>query len=370
MEGLLDQKQKKTTRDLSDLRARLSLATPSPGAAAAAAAPAAVAPGVMPHYFNSPSPGVVQPQVLVDAGPPIEIPLGGKSSGKLALALVVIAAIPLGVGWACGRIYSARSLFNETIEDAETIHAEVLKMARVNKQVAVTMARARTRIRGRLTYDAELLKKLNSIVRSAPGAVQAKAARRQERLFQTNYALMEGIVIERLFKYYNNTLRLMDALQRFIQHAEGSREQIERHDSTGGRPRKYGVVPARDVGSHYLGRLVEVGNIDCADETALNACRRGDIRGFYTRSGAAGSWSPRAGKPRANGTITEVVIPIVPDESWRQVAISRRGYFAHRSYVDHFGRVAAIAALLSKEEKKLVQDLSKAANRELLYAPL
>jgi hypothetical protein len=63
------------------------------------------------------------------------------------------------------------------------------------------------------------------------------------------------------------------------------------------------------------------------------------------------------------------VIPIIPDEGWRQVASARRGYSAYNDYVTRVRRVAAIAALLSKEEKNLKQDLAKAAGREKLFVP-
>jgi hypothetical protein len=162
----------------------------------------------------------------------------------------------------------------------------------------------------------------------------------------------------------------MSELQSFIQKAENTKELIESYVKEKGEDRKYGVVFAEDAGSYYLGQLVEVGNIVCADEKAGNKCPKKDIKGFYVRVGATGSWSPRAGKPGDKGKITEVIIPIIPDENWRQVAVGKRGYLAYKDYVMRFGRVHAISALLSKEEKKLKQDLSKAANREKLFAPM
>lgn len=315
--------------------------------------------------------GLAQPQLqaIADSGPPVEIPTAQRSHVKLFIALVFVASIPLGLGWACGRIFAARALFNKTIEDARTIRAEVIAMARVNKQVAVTLARARARARGRLVYDKALLEELKTILRRSPDANPEQARKRQERLFQTNYAMMEGIVIERLFKYYNNTLRLTGALQDFVQQAEGSRELIESYGSSAARQRKHGIVVVEDAGTHYRGRLVEVGNIVCSDERAGNRCRRSAIRGFFVRFGDSSAWSPRSGRPGPNGKIARVVIPIIPDESWRQIATAKRGHVAYRDYVRGFSRVAAIAALLSKEEKSLKQDLSKAAGRAQLYTP-
>jgi hypothetical protein len=52
------------------------------------------------------------------------------------------------------------------------------------------------------------------------------------------------------------------------------------------------------------------------------------------------------------------------------VAVGKRGYLAYRDYVMRYGRISAIASVLIAEEKKLMQELSKASNREKLFAPL
>jgi hypothetical protein len=114
-EGQLDRKPKKSTRDLSDLRARLALATPQP---ALAIPPAAAPPGLLPLRL-------AQPRAIADSGPPVEIPTAQRSHARLIIAIVFVAAIPLGLGWACGRVFAARALYNKTIEDAGTIRAEV-----------------------------------------------------------------------------------------------------------------------------------------------------------------------------------------------------------------------------------------------------
>jgi hypothetical protein len=243
-----------------------------------------------------------------------------------------------------------------------------VEIAKVNVQVAEKMTQATVRAGGltKLKYDETLLEDLKSILRKSPDANPNKAVKRQEALFRTNYAFMEGIVIDRLFKYYNNTIRLMGEMQSFIQKAEASKELIAEYAKRDTQERKYGVVFAEDAGSYFLGSLVEVGNIVCADERAGNKCKKEDIKGFFVRSGS-GQWAPRTGKPGKEGKITEVVIPIIPDENWRQVAIGKRGYLAYKDYVMRFRRIAAIAAILSKEEKKLKQELSKAANREKVF---
>jgi hypothetical protein len=381
----LDRKPKETTRDLSELKTRLGLADLAPPPApvqAQAPAQAGPVPGPTPLPGDvaaaavdpfasavSPRPPPRSEQVITDAGPPLELPAQKPSRLRLVITIALLALIPMSACWACGRIYGARVLFNKTIDDAQQIRAEVDRISRVNAQVAERMARARARARARAAggraYDEQLLEDLKAILRASPD----RTAERQKKLFRTNYALMEGIVIDRLFKYYNNTLRLMDELQRFIRRAEASKELIEGYGSAADRRRKYGIVFAEDAGSYYLGQLVEMGDLICAGEQTGGGCRRRDVRGFYVRSTAGGAWSPRPGKPGSGGRLTEVVVPIIPDESWRQVASARRGYLAYADYTQRLGRVAAIAALLARDVKQLQQDLGQAAGREKLFVP-
>jgi len=402
---------KKTTRDLSDLKARLGLAKPAAEAPAQQPTPAAPAraptaqpyspqmppqgiPGVVPPPGVMPPPGMIQPQAapqpappdvrrdpfsgrapvsrsadapIVDAGPAIELPKEKKSHGKLIIALIITAVIPMGVGWACGRIYASRVLFNKGIEDAGKIKAGVLKIADVNKKIAEVLHKSRLRNKNRIKFDSQLVEDLKDILRKSPDASAERAKKRQDELFRTNYAMMESIVIDRLFNYYNNTIRLMGELEHFIRMAEDSADMLKKYsDTIDEGQRKYGIVFAEDAGSYYLGQLVEVGNIVCADEKAAN-CPKEQINGFMVRTSVRGSWNPRPGKPPKKGRISDIIIPVIPDEFFRQVVVGRPGYLAFNAYLRQYSRLTAIAALLSRDEKELVKDLGKAAGRNLLF---
>ena len=404
----MTQKPKKTARDLSDLKARLGLAKPGADAGAQPAQPASAPaqapqvahtphavmppPGVVPPPGIAPPPGMAPqapaqappPDVrrdpfagrapvakqadapIVDAGPAIDIPKEKKNPVKLIIAFLITALIPMGVGWACGRIYASRVLFNKGIEDAGRIKEQVEKIATVNKQVAEVLHKSRVRNRA-VKYDAQLIEDMKDILRKSPWASADKVKSRQDELFRTNYAMMEGVVIDRLFNYYNDTIRLMAAMEHFIRTAEDSAELLKKYsDSIQEGQRKYGIVFAEDAGRYYLGKLVEVGNIVCANEKAKD-CPKEDIKGFMVRSSVQGSWGPRPGKPAKANRVDEIVIPIIPDEFFRQVVVGRPGYLAFGDYVRQYGTLSAIAGLLSKTEKELVKDLGKASGRDKLF---
>jgi uncharacterized protein YneF (UPF0154 family) len=312
---------------------------------------------------------ITGPQVIVDAGPPIEIPKEKKSHGKLVVALVITAAIPLLVGYAGGRIWAARRMFNQTIDDAKNIEESVKKISAVNQKVAVVIQSSQQRSGGRVAYDEQLLEGLKDVLRASPSANPERARKSQEELFRTNYAMMEGIVIDRLFNYFNNSLRLYQELETFIQKADRTKDLIKAYSPEADRgQQKFGVVLASDEGSYFLGSLVEVGNIDCAKPEAKE-CKKEDIKGFMVRVGS-GSWQPRPGKPTGKkGSISEIVIPIIPDENWKKVAVGKKGYMEYMEYATGVSRLLAICGLLARDEKPLLQDLSKAANRAKVFAP-
>jgi len=70
------------------------------------------------------------------------------------------------------------------------------------------------------------------------------------------------------------------------------------------------------------------------------------------------------------GDLSEIVIPFPPDDAeWKKVAVGTKGYMEHREYAGGLGRLMAICGILARDEKPLVQDLSKAGNRTKVFAP-
>ncbi len=312
------------------------------------------------------------PQVITDAGPLVEIPEEKKSPLRLIIVLIITALIPLCVGYACGRIYGARLLFNRTIEDASRIKTETQKIIATNKKLGSVIAGTREKNKGKLLYDETLLEELKDILRASPHASPQKAKKRQDALFRTNYAMMEDITINRLFSYYNNTLRLYQQLESFLQKTERNKDLIKAFSDAQGASgdKKYGVVFASDEGNYYLGQLVEVGNIVCTDEKARD-CPKNKIGGFMVRSNFSGSWAPRIGKPmEAKQKFTDIIVPIIPDNNWRSVATGKKGRLQFQDYKRGYLMLSALVSLLKRDEKTLVQDLGKAANREKLFTPI
>ena len=312
------------------------------------------------------------PQVITDAGPLVDIPEEKKSPLRLIIVLVITALIPLCVGWACGRIYGARMLFNRTIEDAARIKEATVQIVATNKKLAVIIAASRTKNKdGRVSYDPQLVEELKDILRASPHANPEKAKKRQDALFRTNYAMMEDITISRLFSYYNNTLRLYQEIESFLQQTDRNKKMIEEYAKESvGADKKYGLVFASDEGRYYLGQLVEVGNIVC-DDPKKRECSKAEIKGFQVRSNFTGTWSDRIGKPTdSKEKFTDIIVPIIPDQNWRSVATGKKGRLAFQDYKRGYLTMSAILSLLIRDEKTLVQDLGKAAGREKLFAPL
>jgi hypothetical protein len=309
---------------------------------------------------------------IVDAGPPLEIPQEKKSYTKLIIMLLITAAVPLGVGWACGRIYGARVLFNKGIDDAKQIQEEVTKIAAANRKIAEVVATSQARNKG-IVFDEQMIESIKDVLRSSPQANAEKARKQQDQLFRTNYAMMDDIVINRLFNYYNNSIRLYENLELFVQKTERNKELIKTYQKETEKEKgaNYGLVFSEDKGQFYIGSLVEVGQPDCAKEVpAGKECKMEDIKGFMVRT-PGGSWSARAGKPAAKGAkITDIVVPITPDETWKQVAVGKRGYIPFHDYKRGYLELLGTCALLARDEKPLLQDLGKALGRPKVFAPL
>ena len=324
-------------------------------------------------FAAAPPPRAAQPEVITDAGPLVDVPTEKKSRIGLIILLVITAGIPLVVGWSCGRIYHARVLFNKTITDASGIKTEVVKLVKLNRRLVGVLSETRTRNKGKVLYDEQMIEDLKDILRASPLANPKKAKKSQEKLFRTNYAMMEDMTIYRLFDYYNNSLRLLSGIETFLQKTNRTKELIGSYSKESAKKkgsRKYGLVFSEDRGQYYLGELVELGNIICEDPALGARCPAEKIQGFRVRTGLSGQWQDRKGKPSEPKKITEIVIPINPETpTWKEVAVGRRGYLAFREYVMGYGRLAGIASRLRRDEKTLIQDLGKQANREKLFDP-
>ncbi len=130
------------------------------------------------------------------------------------------------------------------------------------------------------------------------------------------------------------------------------------------RAREYGIVLREDVGEHYLGQLVEVGNMGCV----RGDCGRAE-RELLVRMNSKGTWEARPRKPGGDHAMTDIVVPIIPDESWTMATVGKPGYLDYHDYRRGYSSALASCARLARDEKQLLQDLSKAAKRAKVFVP-
>ena len=60
----------------------------------------------------------------------------------------------------------------------------------------------------------------------------------------------------------------------------------------------------------------------------------------------------------------------MPNEDWRQVCQGKPGYLSYRKYMMDYSQLIGIVALLARDEKELIRNLSKQANKAPIFAPL
>ena len=400
----MDDQQKPRNRDLSDLKARLGLksgaksaeapgppvvapppgdvpapgASPSGGGADQHAAPAnigvtAEAPataGLQPERRNPFQPSAsnaLSPAGAIDAGPPIDIPTPRAKRGPLLIGVIVLGLVGLIAGYSFGRIMTSRHLYNKTVDDAGTLRSGVESLAKAVDKVLAALAESRKRNANKVTFDAKLVEDLDQIQQDVPISKADKASKLQPTLlFKTNYALMDHVVVGKLFRYYSDVIRLLAAAEALVRHGTDNKDDLESFQKAGqeAAARKYGVVVADDLGSFYVGRLVEVGLPVCKDKKAKpGSCTKANQIGGWQIRGGRGKWSQRTGKE-----IKKTVIPIRPDELWRSVAIGKKGYVAFRRYLMTYQVLNRIGLKLKRDQKPLLQDLRKQANKAKIFA--
>lgn len=405
----MDEKTKRPTGDLSDLKARLGLKQ-TPGVASDQTPTAPAQPAIRPSARAAtgtgsaviPPPSIVGPTgqyqvvappaevrrdpyaavqaaspsghapLIVDRGPPLAIPETRKSQWPWIGGAVAVLLLGLAAGHASGSIFHARKLYNRTIEDAQRVKQEVEKLAQLDRQVVGAVGESMRRNAQRAAFDAALVTALKELQAASPYANSEGMRRVENTLFRTNYAMMDDLLISRLFNYYNNTLRLVRAVEDFVDHAESKRAQIETYLKEGAESaaRKYGIVLVEDKGSFFLGSLVEVGGPYCANEkaTAAQKCSLAEIQGFEVRASGGKTWSRRPGKPAKGGILSDLVVPIVPDAEWQSVAGAKPGFLAHELYLSRLSALVSLSALVEKDRKPLLESLDQQASRPPLFA--
>lgn len=365
---LLEPKKPGTgARDLADLKAKLGLLKPTPvGGApigksgtmegAVPQAPAAAVDTKRNPFAQVQARPVVAADLapIVDAGPQVVVPATPKSKGPMFLlggAAVVLAV--LGFWW--GLVYRARLLHNITIEEAAIIRDEVVAIRKKSQPIYNAIVGSVNRRKGDVDLQfVDELAKLGSQV-----------APKTEKLFRTNYVELPNLTIDRLFNYYNDTIRLYEEANRFVRdwNKDEARKEIEKAiQKSAGTQTTYGVV-IDGSGDIPLGMLVEVGTPVCQDP-AQKDCSARQIVSFNVRTDIAGRWAPR----KVRGVDAERVIPVKPDTALAEkVLAGGTEMLAARQFRIQFAQLFDLSRKLTAIEKDVVDDLAKAAAQRKVF---
>ena len=346
-----------------------AVVNPLPGSAPAAAPADPRRDPFAPSAQAAPAPAAAAPraQALVDAGPQVELPAERKNLMPLFIGGAIVLLFGTGVGYLVRGITHARGVFNQTIADAKRIEGEVKKLAEVEAKVVTAIKSSTTRNKGSVTYDEQLIKDLKSVVDGGKAEPLDVQKTQRAALFRTNYARMDDGLIDKLFNYYNDSLRLFTTMRDFVRHAERRKDEVQsflkQHDAAAGR---YAVL-ASDKGRFYEGRLVEVGLPMCGETPATDAsCTSSKVTGFQIRAIGSSNWTTHDARPGDNSRYSGLVVPIRPDRSWNAIATAKPGLHAYERYLFHYRGMVRIAALLKQTRKPLLEALRKQSGRTKL----
>lgn len=291
--------------------------------------------------------------MITDAGPPIAVPDVPKARG-LGLT-VIVAAVVAVFGFYAGLVYRSRVLYNMSIDDATQIKEEVESIKKKSASVYTKIFESHRRSGG--DVDLQLIDDLQKLV--------PLTAPKTDKLFRTNYALLENLTIDRLFKYYNDTIRMYDLIEKFVRDwgKDEARKELQKAvDKRVDRQTNYGIVI--DTGGDIpIGMLVEVGAPVCKNPQEKE-CPASQIASFDIRADVTGRWTPR----KVRGNDGERVIPIKPDTSLAdKVLAGGIEQVAARQFRLQLAEIIQLGHKVSSVEKDLVEDLAKASAQSKVF---
>jgi hypothetical protein len=384
----LDDNKKPGQRDISDLKARLGLkktggTSSSPGDPTpppVAAPPAAQA---VPSPFGQPQAQAAAPQPQAPPDPRrdpfaqqqaanlaafygIGVKLPGDASsveagpiskpkpwGTLAL-FGVVAVVLFGVGNACGRVYSSRVEFNHTIDQAGQIQDEVDRLAKQLNVIADVLNASKLTTQKQPDFD--MAKKLKDLDLKKPDT---------ERLFHTNYYHFEDAAIERLFTYYDHTIKLYDLVIQHAKRTDNDKQAIDNYAKNAAAATKgeknYGVTLDM-TGAIPLAHFVELGTPECPQPDQTD-CKATELKGFKVKTDPGGNWTSRPikGKPQ------EIVFPMQRGPLFGSVAAGNPDMLAYEAYFRRVIDIKTLAGALVAEQKELQGDLKKTVERPKVF---
>jgi hypothetical protein len=274
-----------------------------------------------------------------------------KPWGRIGFVLV-LAAIPFVVGNACGRIQRDRIEYNTTTDQAGQIREEVEKMSKTLTSVVDALNSTPAGRKG--DVDIELSAKLGAMDLKKPDTV---------RIFHTNYNSLEPVIVERLMQYYDGTIKLYDEIATHAKKTDNDKDALVRMASAGAKSDKnYGVV-VEPQGGLMLAKFVEVGQPVCQQEGKTD-CNANELKGFQYRLDSGSGWGTRPvkGKPEM------IVMPLQQTPLFKAVAAGNPDFLAVKDYARRMAEIKTQAAMLMNQQKDVLADLKKSAERPKLFA--
>ena len=266
--------------------------------------------------------------------------------------MLAIAAIPFVVGNACGRIQRDRIEYNTTTDQAGQIREEVEKMSKTLSSVVDMLNSTPAGRKG--DVDIDLSAKLGAMDLKKPDTV---------RIFHTNYNSLEPVIVERLMQYYDGTIKLYDEIATHAKKTDNDKDALVRMAAAGAKSDKnYGVI-VEPQGGLMLAKFVEVGTPVCQQEGKTD-CNANELKGFQYRLDSGSGWGTRPvkGKPEA------IVMPLQQTPLFKAVAAGNPDFLAVKDYARRMAEIKTQAAMLMNQQKDVLADLKKSAERPKLFA--
>jgi hypothetical protein len=383
-----DNKKPGGARDISDLKARLGLKktgtmpTVSPTGEPAAPAPAPgmpATPASVPSPFGQPAPVAAQPAPPPD---PRRDPFAQQQAANLAAFYGInqqlpgsvdgstgepmtkakpwgfIAAVGIGglvvfmVGSFWGGISRSRVEYNESTDHAALIRDQVTAMQRNLESILAELRKST--VNGKI--DLGQADRLASVVTSIKKPDS-------NLLFRTDYSNLEGLGIDRLFTYYNDTIKLYEAIEQHARKTNADKEALQKFlDAAATASQKnYGFI-IDSSGPLALAKFVEVGSPMCPKEGQVECDPKTELKGFRYRLESSGTWSEKGihGKNPIDS-----IYPLNRTPLFNSVAIGST------TPLDDYNRrvknIVELVADLEKTQKELAPDIKKTADRPHVF---
>ena len=269
------------------------------------------------------------------------------------LPYVGLAVAAMFIGLLFGRLTAGRAEYNQTIDHAAKIRDEVTNIAKNLDAITQTINGSKDTLKGNI--DLELTPKLAALELKRPDT---------GRLFRTNYAQLDNVIIERLMTYYNDTIQLYADIESHIKKTESDRDSIHNFvkNGAGKSDKNFGVIMDL-TGAIPIAQMVEVGTPVC-NKPGVTDCNASELKGFKFRTDAGASWGekPLRGKPG------ETLTPLNQTPFFKSIASGSPDILAVKDYARRLARIQALINKLTQAQKDVLSDMQKAADKPHLIA--